>query len=409
MDTLNLDFVRRQFPSLGGEWIYMDNAGGSQTLQSVVSRITDYLLYSNVQLGATYLPSKTATERVNEASSMVAEFINTRDKSEVILGSSTTMLIRILASCLCQTLQPGDEIIVTNCDHEANIGAWVELANSGVIIKHWRINRDSLQMELDDLKALLTARTRLVAVTHVSNILGTINPIREIAECVHSCGAMICVDGVAHIPHRLVDVRESDVDFYAFSFYKVFGPHIAALYGKRDLLLNMPGMCHFFIERDNIPYKFQPGSVNYELSHGLLGIRDYMNALAARHNFTGANFRENAAFCYRLFASHEERLASHLLQYLNTKPNVSIIGETTRDRNRRVPTISFVVRNQRSDSITVKMDEHKIGIRYGDFYARRLIDALGLSPQNGVVRASLVHYNTLEEVEKLIHAFEQIL
>jgi selenocysteine lyase/cysteine desulfurase len=181
------------------------------------------------------------------------------------------------------------------------------------------------------------------------------------------------------------------------------------LYGKKELLLKMPGMCHFFIEQDNIPYKFQPGSVNYELSYGLLGIKDYLNSLAESSGFAGKSFRENARFCYALFAGHEELLAKRLLNYLNSKSNIKIIGETSSDKNKRVPTISFIVKEKMSDSITLKIDEHKIGIRYGDFYARRLMDDLGLSKQNGVVRVSLLHYNTLEEVDRLIDAFDQIL
>jgi cysteine desulfurase family protein (TIGR01976 family) len=406
---MNLDFVRGQFPSLSGEWTFMDNAGGSQILQPVVNKINEYMIHSNVQLGASYKVSQIATDRVLEAHKMTAEFINARDHSEVIIGSSTTMLIRILALCISQTFKPGDEIVITNCDHEANIGAWAELEKKGMIIKQWKINQDSFQMELDDLKLLMTDKTKLVAVTHTSNILGTLNPIKEIAKFVHSYGALICVDGVAHAPHRLIDVQDTDVDFYALSFYKVFGPHIAMLYGKKNLLLNMPGISHYFIEPDNIPYKFQPGSPNYELSYGLLGLKEYFNAVAEAHNYKNKNFRENAAFVYGIIAGHEELLADRLLNYLNSKPNIKIIGETEANGNKRVPTISFIVKNRLSDSITLKVDEHKIGIRYGDFYARRLIDDLGLSKQNGVVRVSLVHYNTLEEVEKLITAFEEIL
>lgn len=406
---MNLDFVRSQFPSLSGEWAFMDNAGGSQILQPVVNRINEYLINSNVQLGASYEISRIATERVNEAPKMVAEFINAKESSEIIIGSSTTMLIRILALSISQTFKPGDEIVVTNCDHEANIGAWIELEKKGMVIKQWKINQDSFKMELDDLKPLMTDKTKLVAVTHTSNILGTLNPIKEFAKFVHSYGALICIDGVAHAPHRLIDVQDMDVDFYALSFYKVFGPHIAMLYGKKELLLGMPGICHFFIEPDNIPYKFQPGSVNYELSYGLLGVRDYFNSLASAHNLVDKSFRENALLIYKLIAEHEELLADHLLRYLNSKPNIKIIGETSSDKSKRVPTISFIVKDRMSDSITLKVDEHKIGIRYGDFYARRLIDDLDLSKQNGVVRVSLVHYNTLEEVERLIKAFEQIL
>lgn len=407
--NLNLDFVRGQFPSLSGDWVFMDNAGGAQILKSVVNNIDEYLINSNVQLGASYEISKIATERVNEAPKMVAEFINAKEFSEIIIGSSTTLLIRILALSISQGFKPGDEIVVTNCDHEANIGAWIELEKKGMVIKQWKINQDSFQMEVDDLKPLMTDRTKLVAVTHTSNILGTLNPIKEFAKFVHSYGALICVDGVAHAPHRLIDVQDLDVDFYALSFYKVFGPHIAKLYGKKELLLEMPGICHFFIEADNIPYKFQPGSVNYELSYGLLGLRGYFNSLAETHKLNGSSFRENALLAYKLITEHEELLADRLLNYLNSKPNINVIGETSSDKNKRVPTISFIVKDRVSDSITLKVDEHKIGIRYGDFYARRLINDLGLSKQNGVVRVSLVHYNTLDEVERLIKVLEQIL
>lgn len=409
MNSINLNFIRSQFPSLAGEWIFMDNAGGSQALQSVANRVSDYLINSNVQLGASYKISQISTERVHEAPRMVAEFINAKEHSEVVIGPSTTLLIRILALSLGKIFEPGDEIVVTNCDHEANIGAWVELEQKGLVIKQWKINRDSFEMELSDLENLMTNKTKLVAVTHTSNILGTLNPIKQIARLVHSRGSLICVDGVAHAPHRMIDVQDTDVDFYAFSFYKTFGPHMAMLYGKKELLLKIPGFCHFFVGQDNIPYKFQPGSPNYELSYGLLGIKDYINAFAEAHSFTGHNFRENADFFYNLIADHEEVLTKKLLDYLISKENVKIIGSTSHDKNKRVPTISFTVKDRASDSITPIVDKSKIGIRYGDFYARRLIDDLGLAEQNGVVRVSLVHYNTLDEVEKLINVFELIL
>ena len=406
---LDLNFVRRQFPSLNGEWIYMDNAGGSQILKSVADNISKYLLNFNVQLGASYKISQTATEAVAEGAAMTAEFINAADQSEVIIGSSTTMLIRILSLCLGRTFRPGDEIIVTNCDHEANIGAWVDLHQQGIIIKWWKINPDTFKLELRDLKKLMTDKTKLVAATHTSNILGTLNPIKDWAEYVHEHNAFICIDGVAHAPHRAIDVQESGVDFYAFSFYKVYGPHLAMLYGKKELLLNIPGINHFFIGNEDIPYKFQPGSVNYELSYGIIGLRDYFNSFAAAHNFSGKSFRENVLFTYNLIAEHEEILAARLLDYLNSKSNVKIIGESTASKNVRVPTISFMVDNTNSDSITLKVDESKIGIRFGDFYARRLIDDLGLSERNGVVRVSMLHYNSLEEVDKLIAALDSII
>lgn len=404
---LNLDYVREQFPAIKSEWTFMDNAGGSQTLKPVADRIYEYLLNTNVQLGASYEVSAISTKRVDDARKKMVDFVNAREDSEIILGSSTTMLTRILSLCISQNWKAGDEIIVTNCDHEANIGAWRDLEKQGMVIKEWRINPDTFRMETEDLKILLSDKTKLVAVTHTSNILGTLNPIKEWSKVIHDNGSLICIDGVAHAPHRAIDVQDTDVDFYTFSFYKVYGPHMAMMYGKKELLLNMPGINHFFIAQDDVPYKFQPGSVNYELSYGLMGIEDYMNGVARTHGKEGS-FRENLEFSFNLFADHEEVLAKTLLDYLNSKSNVKIIGEKDYSKEVRVPTIAFMVDNTKSDSISLKVDESKIGIRYGDFYARRLIDDLGLSDRNGVVRVSLVHYNTVEEVNSLIQEFEKI-
>jgi selenocysteine lyase/cysteine desulfurase len=257
----------------------------------------------------------------------------------------------------------------------------------------------------------MTDRTRLVAVTHVSNILGRINPIKEIARVVHDRGAMICVDGVAYAPHRCIDVQELDVDFYALSFYKVYGPHYAMLYGKSEHLLAMPGFNHFFIADTDVPYKFQPGNVNFELCYGMLGLWDYLGGFARAHGHSdpGDDRCGQLRLMFDRIASHEEKLADKLLGYLGSKSGVRIIGPATSDSTKRVPTISFVVEGKQSDSITAAVDTHKIGIRYGDFYARRLIEDLGLQPQNGVVRVSMVHYNTLDEVDRLISVLDRLL
>lgn len=408
---LDTDFVRAQFPALSGDWIFMDNAGGSQTLKQVIDRIGEFLITSDVQLGATYEVSQLAVERVTAAARAVAELINAEDEQEVIFGSSTSMLLRVLALCLVETLKPGDEIIVTNCDHEANIGPWVYLQKRGINIKVWQLNPETLEFHLEDLGPLMNEKTRLVALTHASNILGTLNPIKEIASFVHDRGAVICVDGVSYAPHRLVDVAELDVDFYAFSFYKVYGPHYAVLYGKKSHLLKMPGFNHFFIGQEDIPLKFQPGGVNFELSYSLLGICDYLTGMAKHHcdGQVPRGLRDAAALAYQYFAEHEETLSARLLGFLNEKKNVRIIGKRETDRKIRVPTISFVVDDRKSSSITAEVDRYKIGIRYGHFYAKRLIDDLGLAPRDGVVRVSMVHYNTHEEVDKLIRVFEKLL
>ncbi|MEH2381989.1 MAG: cysteine desulfurase-like protein [Nostoc sp.] len=407
---LNLDKVRQYFPALAGEWTFFDNAGGSQTLKKVVDRISEYLLSSDVQLGASYAVSELAGERLALATRGMATFINANSFKEVVMGPSTTMMLKVLSICLGQTFTPGDEIIVTNCDHEANIGAWVALEKQGMKVKVWQIRPDTLELHLADLEPLMSHSTKLVALTHASNVLGTINPIKEIAAFVHDRNAMICVDGVAYAPHRLVDVQDLDVDFYTLSCYKVYGPHHALLYGKEEHLLRLPGLNHYFIAQTDIPYKFQLGNVNFELSYGMLGLCDYLSELAQLHygNQTAPDLRNQMVQAFDLISIHEEKISDRLLNYLNSKSNVRVIGQSKADRQSRVPTISFVVDGINSSTIPAKIDQHYIGIRYGDFYAKRLIEYLGLASQGGIVRVSMVHYNTLEEVNSLIEAFEQI-
>ncbi|MEH1892867.1 MAG: cysteine desulfurase-like protein [Nostoc sp.] len=407
---LNLDKVRQYFPALSGEWTFFDNAGGSQTLKKVVDKISEYLLSSDVQLGASYAVSELAGERLALATKGMATLINANSFKEVVMGPSTTMMLKVLSISLGQTFTPSDEIIVTNCDHESNIGAWVALEKQGMKVKVWQIRPDTLELHLADLELLMSERTKLVALTHASNVLGTINPIKKIAEFVHDRNAMICVDGVAYAPHRLVDVQDLDVDFYTLSSYKVYGPHHALLYGKEEHLLRLPGWNHYFIEQTDIPYKFQLGNVNFELSYGMLGLCDYLSELAQLHygNQTAPDLRNQMVQAFDLISIHEEKISDRLLNYLNSKSNVRVIGQSKADRQFRVPTISFVVDGMNSSIIPAKIDQHYIGIRYGDFYAKRLIEYLGLASQGGIVRVSMVHYNTLEEVNSLIEAFEQI-
>ncbi|WP_341530888.1 cysteine desulfurase-like protein [Nostoc sp. UHCC 0302] len=408
--SLNIDKVREYFPALAGEWTFFDNAGGSQTLKKVVDRISEFLLTSDVQLGASYEISQLAGERLALATKGIATLINAKSPQEVVMGPSTTMMLKVLSICLGQTLTSGDEIIVTNCDHEANIGAWVALEKQGVKIKVWQIRPDTLELDLTDLESLMSQRTKLVALTHASNVLGTINPIKEIAAFVHQRGAMICVDGVAYAPHRLIDVQDLDVDFYALSFYKVYGPHHALLYGKEEHLLKLPGLNHYFITQTDIPYKFQLGNVNFELSYGMLGLCDYLSELAQIHygNQTTTDLRNQMVQAFDLISIYEEKIGDRLLNYLNSKPKVRVIGQSKANRKSRVPTISFIVDGIHSSTIPAKIDQHHIAIRYGDFYAKRLIEYLGLASQGGIVRVSMVHYNTLEEVDRLIEAFEQV-
>ena len=414
--TLDLGAVRSQFPGLASSWTFLDNAGGSQVLLPVAERLGDYLLHTNVQLGASYEPSQRAGARVEDGVQAAADWIGARDSSQVVLGASSSMLLRNLATSLGRTWRAGDEVVVTDCDHEANIGPWVDLEREGVIVRTWRIDPESWSLRIEDLEPLLNERTRLVAFTHASNLVGTIHPVAEITERVHAAGALVCVDGVAYAPHRQIDVEGWGVDFYVFSFYKVYGPHCALLYGRRELLERLPRINHFFLEEE-IPYKLQPGNVNYEMTYSLCGLWDYIATLdsggtagvGASSNASRAPRERRGALAgfFDQVAAQEEEIVKPLLAFLSQRPDVRLVGVSDTDRGRRVPTVSFHVPGRPSEEIVRLVDRHRIGIRFGDFYARRLVDRLGIG--DGVVRVSAVHYNTVSEVERAVDAIGQAL
>jgi cysteine desulfurase family protein (TIGR01976 family) len=405
---LDLDLIRAEFPALNDDCIYLDNAGGSQVLKRVADRIHDYLLTTSVQLGASYAQSQTASEKVLFARCSIAELINAHHDEEVVMGGSTTSLMFLLTQAILPSIREGDEIIVTDSDHEANIGGWMRLKNAGATIKIWQVNHDSLTLELADLDRLLTSRTAWVAMTHASNVLGTVNAVADVATRVHAAGARLCVDAVAYAPHRLVDVQASGADIYVFSFYKVFGPHYAVLWGKRDLLLALPTLNHHFIGPEMLPYKLQPGNVNFELSYGCAGIAEYLINIGTQLGSVGNN-RQRMQTAFDHFAKHEDMLAEKLLNYLRGKKQVRIIGLDNVSNGNRMPTVSFVVANQSSEAIVRHMDKFNIGIRFGDFYAKRLIETLGLQSHGGVVRISIAHYNTAGEIDRLIQHLDEAL
>jgi cysteine desulfurase family protein (TIGR01976 family) len=405
---LNLTRVRAAFPGLQQATVFLDNAGGSQVLGRVAERISACLLQDNVQLGASYAASQRASERVLAARRAIAEMVNAPQDDEIVMGPATTALIGTLVTALRPSLQPGDEVIVTHTDHEANIGAWTRLAQDGVVLRTWRVNPDTLALDLAQLDALLGPRTRWVAMTQASNILGTVNPVAEAARRVHAVGARLCVDAVAYAPHRLVDVQACGADAVVFSFYKVFGPHYAVMWLERGLLLGLPSLNHYFIGADALPYKLQPGNLNYELTSGCAAVADYLCETGVALGATGTR-RQLMQAAFDAFARHEDALAEQLLAWLRARPGVRIIGLPSVHDGERVPTISFVVNGQSSEAIVRRVDAHGIGIRFGDFYARRLIEALGLQAQGGVVRVSIAHYNTAEEIARLLVALEQAI
>jgi cysteine desulfurase family protein (TIGR01976 family) len=408
MTPQQLATVRAEFPALSTNTVFLDNAGGSQVLKRVADRIHDYLSNTSVQLDASYATSVEASARVLAARRSVATLINAAYDEEVVMAGATTLLMFLFTQALRPSIKPGDEIIISNTDHESNIGGWTRLQEAGAVIKVWEVHRDTLELDLADLDRLLTSHTKWVAVTHASNVLGTVNPVADIAKRVHAVGAKLCVDGVAYAPHRLVDVQASGADVYVFSFYKVFGPHYAVLWGKRDLLLSLPSLNHHFIGADVLPYKLQPGNVNFELSYGCAGIGEYLVAMGETFGALGTA-REKMQAAFDAFARHEDTLAEMLLSYLRSKKNVRIIGRNRVTDGDRMPTISFVVDGKQSETIVRHVDQFGIGIRFGDFYAQRLIDALGIRQQGGVVRVSIAHYNSADEIKRLTDALEPVL
>lgn len=423
--SLDLDFVHRQFPALSEhhpEWALMDNAGGSVVPRQVHRRISDYLERHMMQLGASYPLSQSAGAQV-QLGHRAAERLVGAAEGEVVLGPSTTVNAALLSRALRPLWSEGDVVIVSELDHEANIGPWVRLAQTGVEVQIWKLRPDTADLALDDLEAMIaaiatraTGALRLVAMTHCANVVGRIHDIPAVAERVHAAGAQLCVDGVAYAPHRLVDVSSLGADYYLLSLYKVYGPHQGLMWGRRELLEAARGQNHHFIDEAQVPYKFEPGNVTHELSAGLPGILDYLGAVDVHHQ--GAGEAEGAdalpsraalARTFARFAAHEAALAEALLDFLRAHPKVRVVGPETSDAELRVPTIAFTVEGRKASELPPLFDARKIAIRWGHFYAERAIRALGLEARDGIVRVSMVHYNTLAEVERLTAALDELL
>ncbi|WP_431300661.1 cysteine desulfurase-like protein [Tabrizicola sp. BL-A-41-H6] len=403
--ALDLDHVRSNFPGLSRGWTLFDNAGGSQILRGAVDRMTEFLYEKNVQIGGTYDISLAAAQALRDARAAAATLMNAARPEEIIFGPSTTVLLQNLSRAMRSQLQPGDEVIVTMSDHESNIGPWVSLQEFGIVLKFWPLNHDTLSLELDDLAPLMTDRTKLVAVTHVSNILGQVNPVAEIARFVHDRGARICVDAVAYAPHRAIDVQAWDVDYYVFSLYKTYGPHYAVMYGKFDHLLELDTLYHYFYGKDKVPGKLEPGNPSYECAYSTLAIRDYFQGLGGAAPTPRAGIEAGFA----AVTTQEDALVERLLSYLTARNDCRVFGATTNRDSKRIPTVAFRFEGRDSGAMAKAMDAHKIAIRHGDFHSRRLVEDLGQTGDGGLLRVSMVHYNTLDEVDRLCAALDDIL
>ena len=396
--------LRRQFPALAGKTVFLENAGGSQVPGVVADRIREYMLRSYVQLGAGYGLSRQATSLVDEAHDFVRLLMG-GDQGEVILGPSCSALLNMLAEAYGEVLEPGREIIVAQTGHEANVGPWVRLERLGMVIRWWEMDPEIFQCSLEDLDGLLSERTALVAFPHVSNLLGEVVDVGAITALAHAAGAKVVVDGVAYAPHRAIDVAGWGVDWYVYSTYKVYGPHMAALWGSASAVAELTGPNHFFIS--DVPYQFELGGVCHEGCAGILGLADYLKEAIDARPKDGLT-REMVEHAFAVMTACEQPLISKLIDYLKSRDDVRIIGPD-HDGTDRVGTISFVHTERSSREITERVDSSGIAIRHGHMYAYRLCERLGLDPDDGVVRVSLVHYNTPEEIDRLIAVLHEAL
>jgi len=411
MPKLDIDYVREQFPAfkdpLSSKWSFFENAGGSYVPSNVIERLNHFMTSTKVQPYAEFDTSAIAGENMDKATNYFAEMINA-ENDEIIISGSTTMNMYVLSNAMKSLLKRGDEVIVTNQDHEANVGAWRRLAEHGMVIKEWQINSETAELEINDLRALLSEKTKIVAVTHCSNIVGSINDLKSIAKLVHEYDAYIVGDGVSYAPHGFPDVKDLGVDFYAFSLYKTYGPHLGLLYGKKEILNQLPNQNHEFLEGD-VPYTLNPGGPNHEELSCLVGVYEYFINLF-EHHFPGENLsiREKIHKVNKLIANHEKEIANPLLEYLNSRSDIKLIGKTKISNRDRAPTIAFTMDNMSSKDLSSELVKNGIATRNDNFYAWRCLLALGIDVDDGVVRTSMVHYNSHDDVEKLINALKKI-
>jgi len=409
MNVLDLDFVRSQFPaftepSLAG-FAHFENAGGSFACRQTIEWLHRYYRQTRVQPYYAFAPSKLAGEQMDAAKERMAAWLNV-GTDELHFGPSSSQNTYVIAQAMRQQLRPGDEVIVTDQDHEANIGAWSRLHGDGAVVREWKVDPDTAELNPKDLEALLSSRTRVVAFTHCSNVVGSINPVREITELVHRAGALAFVDGVAFSPHGLPDVAALGADLYFFSLYKVYGPHLGAMFMRRELNAQLPNQGHFF-NADHPAKRFTPAGPDHAQIAAVNGVIDYLHSIADRHGSGARPAQDQAALIRRLFRDHETALLQPLLDFLSGHPKVRLIGRVR--ALERAPTVAFTVEGYDPAELAESLAEAKLGVGVGNFYAYRLLKALAIDPDDGAVRVSFVHYTSKDEVDLLIKTMGKLL
>ncbi len=398
---LDINFVRSQFPafqepSLQGQ-AFFENAGGSYTCQPVIDRLTRFYTQRKVQPYSAYEASRLGGEEMDEARSRLSALLGV-EGDELSFGPSTTQNTYVLAQAFRQFMQPGEAIVVTNQDHEANTGPWRRLVDEGIEIREWKIDPATGSLNPEDLEPLLDENVRLVCFPHCSNVVGEINPVTEITALAHAAGAFVCVDGVSYAPHGFPDVGALGADIYLFSAYKTFGPHQGIMVMRRALGMALPNQAHYF-NADSLYKRFTPAGPDHAQIAACAGMVDYVDRLAAHHNVTASQVHD-------LERDHETKLLQPLLDYLSDRNDVRLLGP--KSAQNRAPTVAIECPKPGAD-LAKDLVAHGIMAGGGDFYAVRALEAMGIKPEHGVLRLSFTHYTSEQELQQLISALDVVL
>lgn len=409
MTTLDIDFVRAQFPAFQAPALqgqaFFENAGGSYTCAPVIERLTRFYVERKVQPYAPYEASRLGGEEMDEARARLAALMGV-ETDEVSFGPSTTANTYVLAQAVRKWLRPGEAIVVTNQDHEANSGPWRRLAEDGVELREWRIDPETGRLAPEALAPLLAdGRVRLVCFPQCSNVIGEINPVARISALAHAAGAFTCVDGVSYAPHGLPDVAALGADIYLFSAYKTYGPHQGIMVIRRALGEALPNQAHYF-NAGTLYKRFTPAGPDHAQVAACAGIADYIDRLHAHHASAPAAPVARNRLVHDLMRDHEVRLLQPLLDHLAARNDIRLIGP--RRAEDRAPTIALALDRPGAD-VAAALAPYGIMAGGGDFYAVRPLQALGIDPAQGVLRLSFVHYTTADEVARLIEALDRVL
>jgi cysteine desulfurase family protein (TIGR01976 family) len=410
--ALDLAWVRSQFPSLaqtvnGHPAVFLDGPGGTQVPQRVIDAISEYLRHSNSNTNGAYATSQRTNAVIDGARSAMSDFLNC-DPEEVVFGANMTTLTFALSRSIGRELGPGDEIVLTLLDHDANFAPWKALEERGVTIRIADIHEADCTLDMEDLARKINSKTKLVAVGYASNAVGTINNVKEVIRLAHAVGAMAFIDAVHYAPHGLIDVRELDCDFLACSTYKFFGPHMGVLYGKSEHLKHFtPYKVRACTEA--IPSRWESGTNNHECIAGITACVDYLADLGRRVDPSATNRRAAIESALAAIHEHEHALMETLISGVLAIPGVKFYGISDPKRfDHRCPTIVLRIKGHTPLELATKLGERGFFTWDGNYYAINLTDRLDVEKDGGFLRIGLAHYNTSEEVERLLGALREV-